>query len=86
MTHKTIMEVLQWARENNVMRIKCGEVEAEFAPSAQTPEDMDLANQMYNQQELNSYINSTLEEQGEQRKKDEAQEQKERDEMMYYSS
>ena len=86
MTHKTIMEVLQWARENNVMRIKCGEVEAEFAPSAQTPEGMDLANQMYNQQELNSYINSTLEEQGEQRKNDEAQEQKERDEMMYYSS
>ena len=80
MTHKTIMEVLQWARENNVMRIKCGEVEAEFAPSAQTPEDMDLANQ------LNSYINSTLEDQGQQRKQDEAQEQKERDEMMYYSS
>ena len=80
MTHKTIMEVLQWARDNNVMRIKCGEVEAEFAPSAQTPEDMDLANQ------LNSYINSTLEDQGQQRKQDEAQEQKERDEMMYYSS
>jgi|TARA_R100000687_G_C6390741_1_gene137157 hypothetical protein len=86
MTPEEIMEVLQWARDNNVIRIKVEEVEAEFAPAAQTPEDMDLANQMYNQQELNSYINSTLEEQGEQQKKDEAQEQKERDEMMYYSS
>ena len=86
MTPEEIMEVLQWERDNNVIRIKVEEVEAEFAPAAQTPEDMDLANQMYNQQELNSYINSTLEEQGEQQKKDEAQEQKERDEMMYYSS
>jgi len=86
MTPEEIMEVLQWARDNNVIRIKVEEVEAEFAPSAQSPEGMDLANQMYNQQELNSYINSTLEEQGEQRKTDEAQEQKERDEMMYYSS
>ena len=86
MTPEEIMEVLQWARDNNVIRIKVEEVEAEFAPAAQTPEDMDLANQMYNQQELNSYINSTLEEQGEQQKKDESQEQKERDEMMYYSS
>ena len=73
MTPEEIMEVLQWARDNNVIRIKVEEVEAEFAPAAQTPEDMDLANQMYNQQELNSYINSTLEEQGEQQKKDEAQ-------------
>jgi len=86
MTPEEIMEVLQWARDNNVMRIKVGEVEAEFAPAAQTPEGMDLVNQMYDQQEMNSYINSTLEEQGEQQKKDEAQEQKERDEMMYYSS
>ena len=86
MTHKTIMEVLQWARDNNVIRIKVEEVEAEFAPVAVTPEDLELADKMYNQHELNSYINSTLEEQGEQQKKDEAQEQKERDEMMYYSS
>ena len=86
MTHEVIMEVLQWARDNNVIRIKAGDVEAEFAPAAQTPEEMDLTDQMYNQHELNSYINSTLEEQGEQQKKDEAQEQKERDEMMYYSS
>jgi len=86
MTHKTIMEVLQWARENNVMKIKVEGVEAEFAPVAVTPEDLELADKMYNQQELSSYVNSTLGEQGEQQKKDEAQEQKERDEMMYYSS
>jgi len=86
MTPEEIMEILQWARDNNVIRIKAGEVEAEFAPVAATPEDLELADKMYNQQELNSYINTTLEEQGEQQKKDEAQEQKERDEMMYYSS
>ena len=35
---------------------------------------------------MNEFVNSTLENQDEQKKKDEAQEQKERDEMMYYSS
>jgi hypothetical protein len=86
MTHKTIMEVLKWARENNVMKIKVEGVEAEFAPVAVTPEDLELADKMYNQNELNSYINSTLEEQDEKRKKNEAQEQKEHEDMMYYSS
>ena len=86
MTPESIMEVLQWARDNNVIRIKVGDVEAEFAPVAATPEDLELADKMYNQQELNSYINTTLGEQGEQQKTDEAQEQEERDKMMYYSS
>jgi hypothetical protein len=86
MTHKTIMEVLQWARDNNVIRIKVEEVEAEFAPVAATSEDLELADKMYNQQELNSYVSTTLDEQDQQQKKDDAQEQKERDEMMYYSS
>ena len=31
MTHEAIMEVFQWARDNNVIRIKVGDVEAEFA-------------------------------------------------------
>jgi hypothetical protein len=86
MIPEEIMEVLQWARDNNVMKIKVGDVEAEFAPVAVTPEDLELADKMYNQQELNSYVNTTLDEQDQQQKKDEAQEQKERDEMMYYSS
>ena len=86
MTPEEIMEVLQWARDNNVIRIKVEEVEAEFAPVAATPEDLELADKMYNQQELNSYINSTLEEQDQQQKTDEAQEQEEREKMMYYSS
>ena len=75
MKHETVMEVLQWARDNNVMRIKVGDVEAEFAPAGITPESGDL--------ELQQFINSTLEDG---QKTDEAQEQKERDEMMYYSS
>ncbi len=86
MTHKTIMEVLKWARENNVMRIKCGDLEAEFAPEAQTPEELGLDNEAYSPSELTAYINSTLEEQDEKRKKNEAQEQKEHEDMMYYSS
>jgi len=85
MTHEVIMEVLQWARDNNVIRIKVGDVEAEFAPAPISHEDLGLPGDM-NDHELNSYINSTLEEQGEQQKKDEAQEQKERNDMMYYSS
>tara|TARA_R110002167_G_scaffold29324_3_gene97984 strand:- start:829 stop:1086 length:258 start_codon:yes stop_codon:yes gene_type:complete len=85
MTHEVIMEVLQWARDNNVIRIKVGDVEAEFAPAPISHEGLDLPGDM-NDHELNSYINSTLEEQGEQQKKDEAQEQKERNDMMYYSS
>ena len=75
MTPEEIMEVLQWARDNNVIRLKVGDVEAEFAPAAMSPESSDA--------ELQRFINSTLEDG---QKTDEAQEQKERDEMMYYSS
>tara|TARA_R100001594_G_scaffold121432_1_gene157288 strand:+ start:284 stop:526 length:243 start_codon:yes stop_codon:yes gene_type:complete len=80
MTHKTIMEVLKWARENNVMRIKCGEVEAEFAPAPIEPESSELQKLLSEQW---PHSDSTLEIE---KKKDEAQERKERDEMMYYSS
>ena len=80
MTHKTIMEVLKWARENNVMRIKCGEVEAEFAPAPIEPESSELQKLLREQW---PHSHSTLEIE---KKKDEAQERKERDEMMYYSS
>tara|TARA_R110002110_G_scaffold241533_1_gene457840 strand:+ start:179 stop:421 length:243 start_codon:yes stop_codon:yes gene_type:complete len=80
MTPEEIMEVLQWARDNNVIRIKVGEVEAEFAPAAMSPESSDA--------ELQRFINSTIDSAvlGDGQKKDEAQEQKEQDEMMYYSS
>lgn len=80
MTHKTIMEVLKWARENNVMRIKCGEVEAEFAPAPIEPESSELQKLLSEQW---PHSDSTLEIE---KKKDEAQERKERDELMYYSS
>ena len=62
------------------MRIKCGELEAEFAPAPIEPESSELQKLLSEQW---PHSDSTLEIE---KKKDEAQERKERDEMMYYSS
>ena len=42
MTHKNMMEILDWARNNNVMRLKCEEIEVEFAPAALEPTAPDM--------------------------------------------
>jgi hypothetical protein len=74
MTHKNMMEILQWARDNNVMRLKCEEIEVEFAPSAIEPSKED--------EELQRLIASSLKPE----KTNSTHELTEREELLYYSS
>jgi hypothetical protein len=74
MTHKQVLEILQWSRENNVMRLKVEDVEVEFAPSALEPEASDL--------DVQALVNGIIKKE----QTDSTQELTERDELLYYSS
>ena len=72
---KKTMDLLEWARNNNVMRLKCGDVEVEFAPAP--------INAEHSEAEMEAFIEDFKRQE---QSKDQAQEKKEQDEMLYYSA